>query len=255
MTIARALTRDRHSPVADRRLGMLLAFVAGATNAGGFLAVGQYTSHMTGMVSSIADHLVLGQVGLAASAAMSVMVFLLGAVTTSVIVSWGRRRHLRSRHALPLILEAILLLAFGALGSSVKAHVLVLPVTVVLLCFIMGLQNAVITHISNAVIRTTHLTGLLTDLGIELGKLVYLNRSTDKEPVRADYARLSLQASLIGAFALGAAAGAMGFSAFGYSVTMVLSVALFAVCWRPIVDDVRIWRRVTSGPARRAQQR
>ena len=91
MTIARALTRDRHSPVADRRLGMLLAFVAGATNAGGFLAVGKYTSHMTGMVSSIADHLVLGQVGLAASAAMSVMVFLLGAVTTSVIVSWGRR--------------------------------------------------------------------------------------------------------------------------------------------------------------------
>lgn len=91
MTIARALTRDRHSPVADRGLGMLLAFVAGTTNAGGFLAVGQYTSHMTGMVSSIADHLVLGQVGLAASAAMSVMVFLLGAVTTSVIVSWGRR--------------------------------------------------------------------------------------------------------------------------------------------------------------------
>ncbi len=41
-------------------LGVILSFVAGATNAGGFLAVGQYTSHMTGMASSIADNLVTG---------------------------------------------------------------------------------------------------------------------------------------------------------------------------------------------------
>jgi len=39
----------------------------------------------------------------------------------------------------------------------------------VLLCFIMGLQNAVITKISHAEIRTTHVTGLVTDVGIELG--------------------------------------------------------------------------------------
>ena len=44
------------------------------------------------------------------------------------------------------------------------------------LCYIMGLQNAVITKISNAEIRTTHITGLVTDLGIEIGKMLYLNR-------------------------------------------------------------------------------
>lgn len=255
MTIARALTRDRHSPEADRRLGILLAFVAGATNAGGFLAVGQYTSHMTGMVSSIADNLVFGNLRLAAAAALSVGMFVLGAITTSLLVSWGRRRHLRSRHALPLLLEAVLLLFFGALGASVTANVFVLPVTVALLCFLMGLQNAVITHISNAVIRTTHLTGLLTDLGIELGKLLYVNRSGREEPVRADLEKLKLHASLVNAFGIGGLAGALGFKFLGYGVTAVLSVALFAVCWRPIADDVRIRRRAASGWVRRAQGR
>ncbi|MBC7728674.1 MAG: DUF1275 family protein, partial [Microbacteriaceae bacterium] len=44
---------------ANRHLGLLLAFVAGAANAGGFLAVQRYTSHMTGVVSGVADDLAL----------------------------------------------------------------------------------------------------------------------------------------------------------------------------------------------------
>ena len=53
----------------DRALGAMLALVAGATNAGGFLAVGQYTSHMTGVVSGIADALAFGRLPLAAAPA------------------------------------------------------------------------------------------------------------------------------------------------------------------------------------------
>ena len=49
---------DLHrSAGANLRLGACLAFVAGATNAGGFLALGYYTSHMTGFLSSLADNL------------------------------------------------------------------------------------------------------------------------------------------------------------------------------------------------------
>ena len=63
----RGWTDIERTSQANNRLGVTLTFVAGATNAGGFLAVGQYTSHMTGVVSSIADALVLGHVVLAAS--------------------------------------------------------------------------------------------------------------------------------------------------------------------------------------------
>ena len=55
--IAAAHRRTRRN---DLMLGAILAFVAGAINAGGFLAIGHYTSHMTGIVSAIADNLALG---------------------------------------------------------------------------------------------------------------------------------------------------------------------------------------------------
>ncbi|MFX4396989.1 YoaK family protein, partial [Acinetobacter baumannii] len=61
-------------------------------------------------------------------------------------------------------------------------------VAVPLLCFIMGLQNAIITKVSQARIRTTHVTGITTDIGIELGKLAYWNPGGGEGPpaVRAD---------------------------------------------------------------------
>ena len=65
----RGWTDIERTSQANARLGVNLTFVAGATNAGGFLAVGQYTSHMTG-----------------------------------VLVNWGLRRALRSAYGLPLLL-------------------------------------------------------------------------------------------------------------------------------------------------------
>lgn len=56
----RRLTSPNRTKKANRHLGFTLAFVAGAINAGGFLAVQQYTSHMTGIVSAMADHVALG---------------------------------------------------------------------------------------------------------------------------------------------------------------------------------------------------
>ena len=52
--------RRARSPEANRHLAYVLTFVAGAVNAGGFLAVQQYTSHMSGIVSMMADHLAVG---------------------------------------------------------------------------------------------------------------------------------------------------------------------------------------------------
>jgi uncharacterized membrane protein YoaK (UPF0700 family) len=133
-----------------------------------------------------------------------VLSFLLGAMCCAIMVNFARRRQLTSEFALPLLLEAALILCFGLMGTWL-AHFegLLVPFTVVLLCFIMGLQNAVVTKLSNAVIRTTHMTGIVTDLGIELGKLVYWNHSNPLEaPVRADRQRLWVLTGLLAAFTL-----------------------------------------------------
>ena len=238
----RGFTSLQRTPQADLKLGSVLAFVAGATNAGGFLAVGQYTSHMTGILSSVADNLVLGQLVLAGAGLGAVLAFLLGAMATAWLVNWGLRHQLRSAYGLPLMLEASLLLVFGLFGAAISLLTTVfLPLTVVLLCFIMGLQNAVITKISRAVIRTTHITGLLTDVGIELGKLLYLNHQPDQPPVRANRDRLRVHGQLIVCFFLGGLAGALGFKHAGYISTVPLAALLLLLVLRPALDD---WQRL-----------
>ncbi|WP_426200725.1 YoaK family protein [Pseudomonas sp. TWP3-1] len=237
----RSLTGRRRTPDANRHLGLALAFVAGAINAGGFLAVNQYTSHMTGIVSAMADNSVLGAYGLVLSGAGALLSFIAGAACSAVMVNYSRRRRMHSEFALPLLFEAVLLIAFGFLGARLSTvDGLFVSVTVMLLCFIMGLQNAVITKISRAEIRTTHVTGIITDIGIELGKLVYRNAvDTSGQPkVLADRARLKILILLALNFFAGGMAGAFGFNYIGYIATIPLAMVLLTLAIVPVLDDV-----------------
>lgn len=238
---ARFLIGRHRTVAANRQLGWLLALVAGAINAGGYLAVRQYTSHVTGIVSAVADNLALGHLDLVVDGIVGVLSFLLGAMCSGILVSVARRRNLASEYALPLLLESVLILGFGLLGARMATFEgLLLPFTVILLCFIMGLQNAVVTKLSGAVIRTTHMTGVVTDLGIELGKLVYWNADRSlPQPVRADRDRLQVLGGLLAAFLVGGVSGAYGFKAIGYGFTIPIAVLLAVISLVPAWDDLR----------------
>ncbi|MCX7227798.1 MAG: YoaK family protein [Burkholderiales bacterium] len=246
---ARFLTGRDRSIQANRQLGFALAFVAGAINAGGFLAVRQYTSHVTGMVSSLADNLALGEFALVVDAAVGVLAFLFGAMTCALLVNFARRRRMASEYALPLMLEAALILLFGLMGARLATFEgLLLPFTIVLLCFVMGLQNALVTKLSGGVVRTTHLTGTVTDLGIELGRLLYWNRDRDAPRfVRADRDRIVVLAGLLAAFLAGAITGAFGFKLAGYVSTVPLAIVLVLLAVVPVVDDLRRAARAHGG--------
>ena len=238
---ARRLIGRERSVAANRHLGVALAFVAGAINAGGFLAVQQYTSHMTGIVSAMADGIALGAHDLLWGGLGAVLSFLLGAACSTLMINYSRRRRLHSEYALPLLLEALLLLCFGFLGAALaKITGLFVPLTVMLLCFIMGLQNALITKLSNAEIRTTHITGVITDIGIELGKLLYWNRHHGPEVGRvvADRQRLWVLSLLALNFFLGGVVGALGFNYLGYIATVPLALFLVLLASVPALDDL-----------------
>jgi len=231
----RTLTAPERTRRSNLHLGLSLAFVAGATNAGGFLAVKEYTSHMTGVVSSMADDLALGKLDLVMDWMTSLLAFLLGAATSAILINWARRRHSRHEYSLPLLIEAALLLAFGVLGALHHVIGTSMGLTVALLCFVMGLQNAMITKVSNAEIRTTHVTGLVTDIGIELGKLFYWNRvdgmrhdaSGPPPPkVQANLERLGVHVRLVLSFFVGGVIGALGFNHVGYVSTVPLAIVL-----------------------------
>ncbi len=244
----RRLTGRKRTRRANRQLGSFLAFVAGAVNAGGFLAIKQYTSHMTGVVSSIADELVLGNVQLAFAGLCALLAFLCGAATTAILINWARYRQMHSEYALSLALEASLLVVFGLLGANLESYVAVfVPATVILLCYIMGLQNAIVTKISQAEIRTTHVTGLVTDLGIEFGKLIYWNRDVPPDSkyfVVANRDKLGSHALILTMFFIGGVAGAYGFKAIGFVATLPLAFALLFLALMPIFDDIRFYSRL-----------
>jgi len=230
LALLRAATAHRRSRAADRFLALSLAFVAGAINAGGFLAVGQYTSHMTGIVSAVADNLALGLAGAALLGLLALASFLAGAAASALLINWGRRHQQPRQYALPIAVEALLLLGFGVLGAAFRDPALLRGLAMPLLCFLMGLQNATITKLSGARMRTTHLTGMLTDAGIELGKLLYPDRRhPDLPPVRADLPKLALLARLVGLFFGGGVAGALGFGHWGYLFCVPLALFLLAL--------------------------
>jgi uncharacterized membrane protein YoaK (UPF0700 family) len=241
----RRISGHERTPEANRHLGLSLAFIAGAANAGGFLAVGQYTSHMTGMVSATADHLALGDLALALGGMLAVLCFLAGAALSTLLIHWARDHHLRSQFALPLLLEALLLMLFGALGPLLWQHPQAWgSLTVLVLCFMMGLQNAIITKISRSEIRTTHVTGLVTDLGIGVGRLLYWRQHhVPEEAEHQTRDRLRLHAALVVMFFTGGILGALGFKHVGYLTVLPLAFLLMLLSLVPVLDDLRHHRR------------
>ena len=242
----RHLTGQHRTASTNRLLGALLAFNAGAINAGGFLVVGMYTSHMTGFASMISDMLVLGSFTVAIGATGALLAFLAGAACTAVLVNWARQNHLRSEYALPLLLEAGLLLVFGLLGATLNRQTpFAVPLTVLVLAFTMGLQNALVSKISASQIRTTHMTGVITDMGIELGKLFYWNQGArpPELQVRANRIKLRLYAMLLGAFMAGGVVGAAGFKYLGFVWVLPMAGLLLLMSLPPLWSDCVRYRR------------
>lgn len=236
--LATAAASER-SVTSNRHLAMVLAVAAGLLNSVGFVAVAFYTSHMTGLVAATADDLVVASWRVVLLNLVAITAFVAGAAGCAVLFNWGRRRHREARYANVLALEAALTLLIaataGRVGWSDRAF-LIVPV----LCFTMGLQNAIITKISQAQIRTTHVTGMITDIGIELGKWLYRERTPGMPPVQYDRVKLRMLCGLVLAFFCGGVLGAVGYLIVGFAALLPSAVVLALIAAPPILADRRL---------------
>ena len=147
--------------------------------------------------------------------------------------------------------------AIKALGAVISNLVGVLGfkpveslVVVAVLCFTMGLQNALITRIGAWPIRTTHVTGMVTDIGVELGKILYRNGPGAAAPVVGEPRRVGLLALLVALFFLGGVAGAAGYLWLGFEVVIPVAGVLLLIAHRPLIQDLQdAW--LTRRPRRR----
>ncbi|TNJ41560.1 YoaK family protein [Phaeobacter sp. B1627] len=207
----------------DLFLAGLLSSIAGALNAVGFLIAGAFTANMTGNISAFADHIAEGRTLMALSFAGLVIAFILGAGLAAVSIQIGEHRRLRSIYALAVFAEGLFLLLLGAIllvwPQSVQQTLLV-----VALSFIMGFQNAVTTMISRSRVRTTHVSGMATDIGIELAAL--LGTETARQDARP---KLALHSLTLACFAVGGVAGAVLFTVVGHWLFGLAAVSLWLI--------------------------
>lgn len=231
-----------------RLLGYIMAFLAGAINAGGFFAFARYTSHVTGSMSLMADMVYLEEWETVLTALVSVVCFILGAAHAGWVIFWTQQLRFRGSFGLSLWLEALYLLVFGifgitALDVGVGIAGVVLPsLALFLLCFIMGMHNTVMTLLSGGAIRSTHMTGSATDLGIELAKAVYYAKpSHPRLPhIRVNRPKMKLLAGMMAAFLVGGLVGVWGYRTVGHHFALPVSAVLLILGAGSVGYDVKL---------------
>jgi uncharacterized membrane protein YoaK (UPF0700 family) len=192
----------------------LLTLGAGSVNAVGFLGVHhQGISHLTGTISLVSTRLAAANFQGAVAAGMIVVSFFFGTFLSALIIRQSTL-HMGRRYGVVLTLESGLLLGAVYLfeGGTVAGAYLASVAC--------GLQNAMATSYSGAVIRSTHMTGIVTDMGIACGHLL--------RGQAVDWFRMRLYAVLLSGFALGGVAGAAGFARIGHR-TLIFPAALSGV--------------------------
>lgn len=233
-----------HTFILQSRLAISLAWVAGYTNVIAVLVTGYVVSHVTGHASALGRDVSEGLWSGALLMGALVSAFFLGALISGFATEFGRQRNWASIYVLPAAIEIMLL---GAFANMVRLHDPVMPESGRMLWWMtvtasvaMGLQNATITKISSGVVRTTHLTGIVTDLGHESAQMVVVRAMDDRLELRGDasirgpsFQRLFLLLSIFGAFVLGSGCGAWGFGRFAHW-SMLPPILL--LCWIMIAD-------------------
>lgn len=185
---------------------VMLSSVAGMVNVVGFLGFEHlFLSHMTGTTSQLGIALAHGDWRSVGQLWALIIAFCLGATCSGLIVQ-DSTLILGRRYGVVLILEAILLLAavylfkqqqiWGALCAAAAC----------------GMQNAMATTFSGAIIRTTHLTGMFTDLGIGLGHLL--------RGLPLQMRRLTLSGLIASGFLAGGMIGALLFDRLQYDALL-----------------------------------
>lgn len=205
------------------QLAAILSTVAGIVNITGVLSLTTLTTNVTGHFAYLSQALIVKNYGVALTFLSYVMSFLVGAFLSSFLLEWGSRNKLHTSYVLPVSIEIVMLAAIGSMGLFSWAHGLPFPDFLAgVLLFAMGLQNALVTHISQSVVRTTHLTGLLTDLGIELSQLFFYKEVHQRHQLTKS---ISLKLTIIGCFLSGGIAGGFIYLFVGLKV-LFLPVAL-----------------------------
>jgi uncharacterized membrane protein YoaK (UPF0700 family) len=201
------------------RIATVLSFVAGIVNVTGFLSFKQLTTNVTGHFALFIYDVSNFEFWKGTIYFLYILSFFFGSFLSSFLIEKYQEGKKLNVFLLPTLIESFVLLSIGI--SVLFIEITSFNLIACLLLFAMGLQNSFVTKISNAIVRTTHLTGLFTDLGIDISLLFFKKISAEKEKLIAN---IKLRLYIIASFFAGGL-----FGGFLYSeVNLKLSTLIFA---------------------------
>jgi uncharacterized membrane protein YoaK (UPF0700 family) len=206
----------------------MLSFIAGIVNVTGVLSIKTLTTNVTGHFAFFAEELINQHYPIALIFLLYIFFFLSGAFLSSLLVEMMTRRKAAAAHSIPMLIEIILLTSVGGFYSNALPFGFASQVIACLLLFAMGIQNSLVTKISGSVVRTTHLTGLFTDMGIELSQLMFSDEK--KESIRLKRS-IFLRITIISFFFTGCVLGGYCFSKYGMKTLWIAAFCLVAALY------------------------
>lgn len=206
------------------QIATVLSFVAGIVNVTGYLSFQQLTTNVTGHFAQFINDVDHFEFWKGTIYLLYIFAFLLGSFTSGFLIEkYGEHQRLNV-FLVPTMIESLILMAIGVLSNFMPMEHP--DLIVCLLLFAMGLQNSFVTKISNAIVRTTHLTGLFTDLGIDIAQL-FLPRSISKrEQLKSN---IKLRIYIISFFFAGGVAGGFFYSGCHMKLNTLILAALVLV--------------------------
>lgn len=239
-------------------LWCVLGFQAGFINAFGFLACGRYVSHVTGFGTQIGIALVNHNILFSIELLGIPLFFILGSFLSGLVTSARIEQGLKPRFdlvtmLLPAVLLSLMTFAqfgyFGPFGEQ-----LIRPRDFFLLfslAFVCGMQNGCFAVLTKGQIRTTHLTGISTDIGTDLARIWFgrLNPKEHELTKRINFSRIATFAS----FGMGSVASVVVCSRFEYGALVVPFMASVTVFLAVRALGKRLDRKVTVSQGSLAQ--
>lgn len=203
------------------KIASLLSFVAGIVNVAGFLAVQRLTTNVTGHFAFFVDEVFKLNFWKGFVYFLYIFFFFLGSFISNFLIELTTRRNEKYIYFVPAFVECVILFTVGLFGASLIIHNP--DIIAFSLLFAMGLQNSLVTTISNATVRTTHLTGLFTDLGIELSQLFFYKANQQRQKLVSS---IKLRLTIISFFFLGGIFGGVFYTKASLHVLILASLIL-----------------------------
>lgn len=211
------------------KLASILSGVAGIVNITGVMAISTLTTNVTGHFAYFSEQLFLRNYEMAFIYLFYILSFLFGAFISGLTIEWASKYRPHSSYIIPLFIEITIMLAIGFSSNLLPEKNTSFSIVISsALLFAMGLQNALVTRVSQSVVRTTHLTGLFTDLGIELSQLFfYLEKQEQTRLNRSIFLKLMI----ISGFFLGGIIGGFTYQRFELKTLLFPAGLLLFTLW------------------------